>query len=256
MLEWQEWYLGCLTMTTAEASLFLKSFWRRFWATRKLQYSSHSCKPTVSTCAAWTNLGHHIEPLTNWPPPTTGIPITPASQGFKGPGHGCQEWVGPRCQQGNKAGLTGRWARGSCRRIGWLRLWGHRSDVNPLQRPSARQTRCQWVNLMNMTLLLISPGLNKRLQFRMCPVKASAAGSVGQRLMAYHVKEQDLKGSRTWFPRVPTQCNLSDFPSGSVAHALLVDDAGSLKKMIALLVRISCSSCCRCTLQLRTPRSL
>ena len=37
-------------------------------------------------------------------------------------------------------------------------------------------------------------------------VKASATGLVGQGLMAYHLKLEALKGLRTWFARVPTEC--------------------------------------------------
>ena len=55
-------------------------------------------------------------------------------------------------------------------------------------------------------------------------VKATAAGSVGQKLMAYHVKQEALKGSRTWFARVPTECNISDYPSRGEPHALLCDN--------------------------------
>jgi hypothetical protein len=41
--------------------------------------------------------------------------------------------------------------------------------------------------------------------------------------MAFHLKLEALSGSRTWFARVPTECNLSDYPPRGVDHALLVD---------------------------------
>eukprot|EP00435_Cladocopium_sp_Y103_P041156 s1982_g11.t1 len=58
-------------------------------------------------------------------------------------------------------------------------------------------------------------------------IKAAASGVVGQLLMEYHLKLEALVGSRTWFARVPTEANISDFPSRGVAHPLLVEDLDS-----------------------------
>eukprot|EP00435_Cladocopium_sp_Y103_P030339 s465_g7.t1 len=58
-------------------------------------------------------------------------------------------------------------------------------------------------------------------------IKATAAGTIGQRLMEYHLKLEALAGSRTWFARVPTEANISDFPSRGVAHPLLVANCDS-----------------------------
>ena len=69
-------------------------------------------------------------------------------------------------------------------------------------------------------------------------VKASAAGTVGQRLMAYHIRQEALKGSRTWFARVPTECNLSDFPSRGVMHALLGEDCNVSASALVLLSEV------------------
>lgn len=49
-------------------------------------------------------------------------------------------------------------------------------------------------------------------------VKASSTGAVGELLMEYHLKLETLAGSRTWFARVPTEANISDFPSRGVPH--------------------------------------
>lgn len=53
-------------------------------------------------------------------------------------------------------------------------------------------------------------------------VKASSTGAVGELLMEYHLKLETLAGSRTWFAWVPTEANISDFPSRGVPHPLLV----------------------------------
>eukprot|EP00435_Cladocopium_sp_Y103_P043232 s1638_g12.t1 len=58
-------------------------------------------------------------------------------------------------------------------------------------------------------------------------IKAAASGVVGQKLMEYHLKLESHAGSRTWFARVPTEANISDYPSRGVAHPLLVDSCDS-----------------------------
>ena len=68
---------------------------------------------------------------------------------------------------------------------------------------------------------LVHFGDNDGVRFSL--VKASAAGTIAQKLMAFHLKLEALSGSRTWFARVPTECNLSDYPPRGVDHALLVD---------------------------------
>ena len=54
-------------------------------------------------------------------------------------------------------------------------------------------------------------------------VKASAAGAIAQKLMTYHLQSEALSGARSWFARVPTECNLSDYPSRGIPHCLLVE---------------------------------
>ena len=58
---------------------------------------------------------------------------------------------------------------------------------------------------------LVHFGDNDGVRFSL--VKASAAGTIAQKLMAFHLKLEALSGSRTWFARGPTECNLSDYPS-------------------------------------------
>ena len=45
---------------------------------------------------------------------------------------------------------------------------------------------------------------------------------MGELLIEYHLKLETLAGSRTWFAWVPTEANISDFPSRGVPHPLLV----------------------------------
>eukprot|EP00435_Cladocopium_sp_Y103_P025849 s3652_g6.t1 len=66
-------------------------------------------------------------------------------------------------------------------------------------------------------------------------IKATAAGSVGQLLMEYHLKLEALADSRTWFARVPTEANIGDYPSRNVAHPLLTQECEvSLQAKICL----------------------
>ena len=73
-------------------------------------------------------------------------------------------------------------------------------------------------------------------------VKASAAGTIAQKLMAYHLKLEALCGSRTWFARVPTECNLSDYPSRGVAHGLLLDCCNVTMKAMELCQSLGVST--------------
>ena len=75
-------------------------------------------------------------------------------------------------------------------------------------------------------------------------VKATAAGSVGQKLMAYHVKQEALKGSRTWFARVPTECNISDYPSRGEPRALLCDNCNGSSSASDMLASIAVDVYC------------
>ena len=52
-------------------------------------------------------------------------------------------------------------------------------------------------------------------------IRACGTGVVAQSLMGYYLKLETRKCSRTWFARVPTEANVSDFPSRRQAHYLL-----------------------------------
>eukprot|EP00435_Cladocopium_sp_Y103_P038332 s3870_g10.t1 len=66
-------------------------------------------------------------------------------------------------------------------------------------------------------------------------IKATAAGEIGQLLMEYHLRLEAIADSRTWFARVPTEANISDYPSRSVAHPLLVEECNvSLQAKLCL----------------------
>ena len=82
---------------------------------------------------------------------------------------------------------------------------------------------------------LVHFGDNDGVRFSL--VKASAAGTIAQKLMAYHLKLA-LCGSRTWFARDPTECNLSDYPSRGVAHGLLLDCCNVTMKAMEAFVKV------------------
>eukprot|EP00435_Cladocopium_sp_Y103_P040568 s1901_g11.t1 len=52
-------------------------------------------------------------------------------------------------------------------------------------------------------------------------IRASASGVVGQGLMEFQLQLEARNGIRSWYARVPTEANISDFPSRSQAHELL-----------------------------------
>ena len=52
-------------------------------------------------------------------------------------------------------------------------------------------------------------------------IRACGAGEVAQSLMGYYLQLETRKCFRTWFARVPTEANVSDFPSRRQAHYLL-----------------------------------
>ena len=52
-------------------------------------------------------------------------------------------------------------------------------------------------------------------------IRACGAGHVAQSLMGYYLALETKKCSRTWFARVPTEANISDFPSRKQQHGLL-----------------------------------
>ena len=51
--------------------------------------------------------------------------------------------------------------------------------------------------------------------------RASASGEAGQTLLQLQLQVEADTGLRSWYARVPTECNLSDFPSRSQLHELL-----------------------------------
>jgi hypothetical protein len=52
-------------------------------------------------------------------------------------------------------------------------------------------------------------------------IRACGTGVVAQSLMGYSLTLETRKCSRTWFARVPTEANVSDFPSRRQEHYLL-----------------------------------
>jgi len=52
-------------------------------------------------------------------------------------------------------------------------------------------------------------------------IRASAAGDHGQALMQYQLRLEADCGLRTWYARVPTEANISDWPSRNQHHDML-----------------------------------
>ena len=62
-------------------------------------------------------------------------------------------------------------------------------------------------------------GDNEAVRFSL--IKGSAEGEVAQTLMRIHLEHEALNSSQAWFARVPTEANISDFPSRGEAHPML-----------------------------------
>ena len=84
-------------------------------------------------------------------------------------------------------------------------------------------------------------GDNDGVQYSL--VKASSTGHVGQKLMEFHLKTEAMRGSRTWFARVPTECNLSDFPSRGVPHPLLLESMNVTTKALEAMSQATTFVC-------------
>ena len=54
-------------------------------------------------------------------------------------------------------------------------------------------------------------------------IKASGTGGVATALLKFHLTDEAERNSLVWFARVPTEANISDFPSRLVAHPFLKD---------------------------------
>ena len=56
---------------------------------------------------------------------------------------------------------------------------------------------------------------------RFCFIRALASGVHGQVLMAYQLRLEADCGLRAWHARVPTEANISDWPSRDQQHDML-----------------------------------
>ena len=54
-------------------------------------------------------------------------------------------------------------------------------------------------------------------------IRGSCASFVASRLMEYHLHREATNNLCLWFARVPTEANISDFPSRGVAHPMLTE---------------------------------
>ena len=69
-------------------------------------------------------------------------------------------------------------------------------------------------------------------------IRGMAIGKFGQPLMVQHLQWEALHTTRTWFARVPTEANLSDFPSRGLQHEKLTKDKDVSGKAIDILQSI------------------
>ena len=66
-------------------------------------------------------------------------------------------------------------------------------------------------------------GDNDSVRFAL--IKASATGRWAEALLQFHLEEEVKLNTRAWFSRVPTEANLSDYPSRQCAHLLLKEES-------------------------------
>ena len=74
-------------------------------------------------------------------------------------------------------------------------------------------------------------------------VRGSASGLVGQKLMEFQLTLEARSGSRTWYARVPTEANVSDFPSRLQEHSMLQKDHDVSGEAIAVLDKLLQTLC-------------
>ena len=75
-------------------------------------------------------------------------------------------------------------------------------------------------------------------------VRGSATGRVAQRLMEHLLWLEAHSGSRTWYARVRTEANISDYPSRRQRHKLLGDDcdvSASASQVLETIIATVCS---------------
>ena len=82
-------------------------------------------------------------------------------------------------------------------------------------------------------------GDNDSVRFSL--VRACASGDVAQRLTQYNLQLEAKSGTRLWFARVPTECNISDYPSRQQSHPLLgieEDMSGKAKEFLQKILEV------------------
>ena len=66
-------------------------------------------------------------------------------------------------------------------------------------------------------------------------IKGSAEGPVAKALMHIHLEHEAANSSQAWLARVPTEANISDYPSRGVEHELLGSELSESLKAFCLL---------------------
>ena len=73
-------------------------------------------------------------------------------------------------------------------------------------------------------------------------IKASGTGPVSTALLKFHLEDEAKRNSVVWFARVPTEANISDYPSRLVSHPFLVEthncNVDAVEKRECILQRV------------------
>lgn len=68
--------------------------------------------------------------------------------------------------------------------------------------------------------------------------RASGAGVVARDLISFHARKETIQSAVIWFGRVPTEANISDFPSRSQSHPLLTEELNQSQRALDTLTEI------------------
>eukprot|EP00435_Cladocopium_sp_Y103_P058226 s2737_g20.t1 len=79
-------------------------------------------------------------------------------------------------------------------------------------------------------------GDNDSVRFSL--IRACATGRIASGLIEYQLKQEARNGLRTWYARVPTEANLSDYPSRSQQHEFLLSELDVSMKAVERLQTI------------------
>ena len=92
-----------------------------------------------------------------------------------------------------------------------------------------------WADLMRDGLQ-VCYGDNDNARFSL--IRGSCLSSCASALMRYHLEREATNNLCTWYARVPTEANISDFPSRHVSHPLLHESLDESTAALAWFERL------------------